>query len=115
MTLSLKATTPDVIDFDEESLSILWKDGVQSKYQLLELRKRCPCVVCKGGHGGKVGAATGSITSAKLLSFSKVGRYAINLVWSDYHNTGIYSYDSLRMFWEGMEGELGRPGELPKM
>ncbi|EPG75767.1 PF06155 family protein [Leptospira fainei serovar Hurstbridge str. BUT 6] len=109
MALSLKATTPDTIEFDEDSLRIAWKDGVLSEYSLLDLRKRCPCVVCRGGHGGKVGATTGAIQQAKLLSFSKVGRYAINLVWGDYHNTGIYSFDSLRLLSEGMEGDLGIP------
>ncbi|TGK09876.1 DUF971 domain-containing protein [Leptospira fletcheri] len=109
MNLSLAATTPDGIEFDEEFLRIRWKDGAESEYSLLDLRKRCPCVVCKGGHGGKIGAATGSIQDAKLLSFSKVGRYALNLVWGDYHNTGIYSFDSLRLLWEGKEGDLGSP------
>ncbi|PJZ66319.1 DUF971 domain-containing protein [Leptospira wolffii] len=110
MALSLKATTPETISFDEDILKIEWKDGVVSEFSLLELRKRCPCVVCRGGHGGKIGASTGQIKEAKLLSFSKVGRYAVNLVWGDYHNTGIYSFDSLRLFWQGEEGDLGLPG-----
>ncbi|TGK00757.1 DUF971 domain-containing protein [Leptospira semungkisensis] len=109
MTLSLKATTPEVISFDEETLKIEWKDGVISEFALSELRRRCPCVVCRGGHGGKVGATTGNIKDAKLLSFSKVGRYAVNLVWGDYHNTGIYSFDSLRLYAQGEEGDLGIP------
>ncbi|GBF37940.1 DUF971 domain-containing protein [Leptospira johnsonii] len=109
MSLSLKATTPETIEFDENILKIEWKDGVVSEFSLLELRKRCPCVVCKGGHGGKVGATTSGIKEAKLLSFSKVGRYAINLVWGDYHNTGIYSFDSLRLYWQGEPGDLGIP------
>ncbi|MFB5649826.1 DUF971 domain-containing protein [Leptospira wolffii] len=110
MALSLKATTPETISFDEDTLKIEWKDGVVSEFSLLELRKRCPCVVCRGGHGGKIGASTDQIKEAKLLSFSKVGRYAVNLVWGDYHNTGIYSFDSLRLFWQGEEGDLGLPG-----
>ncbi|EMJ96831.1 DUF971 domain-containing protein [Leptospira alstonii] len=104
--LSLKATTPDRIDFDENQLKITWKDGVTSVFEALDLRKRCPCVVCKGGHGGKVGTTTGNIQSIRLYSVNKVGRYAINPVWSDNHQTGIYSYDSLRMLADGLGGDL---------
>ncbi|MCX8000519.1 MAG: DUF971 domain-containing protein, partial [Leptospiraceae bacterium] len=73
-----------------------WKDGFNSKFSLLELRKNCPCVTCRGGHGGKIGSTTGHINQIQILSWKKVGRYALNIVWSDYHDTGIYTYDSLR-------------------
>lgn len=97
------ATIPKEISFDDDHLRISWKDGLQSEYSLLDLRKKCPCATCRGGHGGKVGAATGHIQSIRLLSWTKVGRYAISIVWSDYHNTGIYSYDNLRAYAEGLE------------
>lgn len=94
-------TIPSEITFDSNILQILWKDGFLSTLDLLTLRKNCPCATCRGGHGGKTGAATGHITEISLLSWKKVGRYALNIVWSDYHDTGIYSYDKLRAFSEG--------------
>ena len=103
MTNSQLATIPKEINFDDNELHILWKDGFDYKYSLLDLRKNCPCATCRGGHGGKVGAATGNISTIKLISWTKVGRYAISIVWSDYHNTGIYSYDNLRAYSEGKE------------
>ncbi len=103
MSMSQLATMPKEINFDDQNLSILWKDGVSSKYSLLDLRKKCPCATCRGGHGGKVGAATSHIQSIQLISWTKVGRYAISIVWSDYHNTGIYSYDNLRAYSDGKE------------
>lgn len=93
-------TIPKDIQFDSEFLYITWKDGFQSKFSLLELRKNCPCASCRGGHGGKIGSATSHITQIQLLSWKKVGRYAINIVWSDYHDSGIYTYDSLRNYSE---------------
>ncbi|MDF3818854.1 DUF971 domain-containing protein [Leptospira sp. 96542] len=102
MALSQLATIPKEIHFDDDTLSVHWKDGVVSRFSLLDLRKKCPCATCRGGHGGKVGAATGHIQTIKLLSWTKVGRYAISIVWSDYHNTGIYSYDNLRSYSEGI-------------
>jgi DUF971 family protein len=93
-------TIPQEIRHDESSLWIKWKDGFESQFSLLDLRKQCPCATCRGGHGGKVGSATGHIESIQLLSWKKVGRYALNIVWSDYHDTGIYSYDHLRAYSE---------------
>ncbi|TGN21136.1 DUF971 domain-containing protein [Leptospira idonii] len=103
MSNSQLATFPSEIHFDDENLDIVWKDGYRSQYSLLDLRKKCPCATCRGGHGGKVGAATSHIQSIRLISWTKVGRYAISIVWSDYHNTGIYSYDNLRAYSEGKE------------
>jgi DUF971 family protein len=101
--MSQLASIPAEITFDESDLTIGWKDGFTSKYSLLDLRKKCPCATCRGGHGGKVGAATSHIDSIRLISWTKVGRYAISIVWSDYHNTGIYSYDNLRAYSDGKE------------
>jgi len=94
------ATIPKEISYDDSSLYITWKDGFKSVFSLLELRKNCPCATCRGGHGGKIGTATSHIQEIKLLSWKKVGRYAINIVWSDYHDSGIYSYDNLRAYSE---------------
>jgi len=101
MVQDLKKTIPQTIEYDENDLKIVWKDGFESKYNLLTLRKLCPCATCRGGHGGKVGQATGHITKATIISWNKVGRYAINILWNDYHNTGIFSYDHLRAYGEG--------------
>ncbi|MCB1178190.1 MAG: DUF971 domain-containing protein [Leptospiraceae bacterium] len=99
-------TIPGEIFHDTKNLTITWKDGFKSVFDLLSLRKNCPCATCRGGHGGKIGAATGHITEISLLSWKKVGRYAINIVWSDYHDTGIYTYDKLRAFSEGKTEEF---------
>jgi DUF971 family protein len=32
----------------------------------------------------------------KITDVEMVGRYAIRILWSDGHNTGLYSYDHLR-------------------
>lgn len=97
------ATFPQEIRFDEEKLFIDWKDGFSSTYSLLDLRKKCPCATCRGGHGGTIGQATSHIQKISLVSWTKVGRYAISIVWSDYHNSGIYSYDNLRAYSQGQE------------
>ncbi|MBE7438038.1 MAG: DUF971 domain-containing protein [Spirochaetales bacterium] len=87
---------PDTIRYDEEKLYIRWRDGRECSYNLLELRRNCPCAMCMGGHGGSIGAATGHIKEIKLNAWKKVGRYALQFTWSDNHDTGIYRLDELR-------------------
>jgi DUF971 family protein len=99
-------TFPSEIFHSNSELKITWKDGIVSTYSLLDLRKKCPCATCRGGHGGKVGQATGHIESIKLLSWKKVGRYALNFYWSDNHDTGIFTFDNLRAYSEDKTLEL---------
>ena len=90
------ATIPDRISHDKTTLTILWRDGRECAYDLLELRKSCPCANCRGGHGTDAVRVTGNITEIQLNSWKKVGRYAIQFLWSDNHDTGIYPWDGLR-------------------
>ncbi|MCB1172495.1 MAG: DUF971 domain-containing protein [Leptospiraceae bacterium] len=87
---------PDKIHFDQEHLFITWKDGRECSWKLLELRRACPCATCRGGHSADSIPITGSIQSIKLSDYSKVGRYALRLVWSDGHDSGVYTFDRLR-------------------
>jgi DUF971 family protein len=89
-------TIPDQISFDEKNLYIRWKDGRDSSYELLHLRRMCPCAQCRGGHEKTARRTTGHIQEIQMRSFRKVGRYAISILWSDGHDLGIYTYDSLR-------------------
>lgn len=89
-------TIPDKIEHDERELRILWKDGKECRFDLLSLRKNCPCANCRGGHELTARRTTGHIQSISLTSWKKVGRYALQLSWSDNHDLGIYTYDMLR-------------------
>ncbi|MCR9140973.1 MAG: DUF971 domain-containing protein [bacterium] len=89
-------TIPDEITYDQENLTIRWKDQHSCSYELLNLRKNCPCAHCRGGHGPVADRQTDHITEIRLISWKKVGRYALCITWSDNHDTGIYTYDALR-------------------
>jgi len=39
-------------------------------------------------------------TTAELRNVRAVGNYAIQIVWADGHDTGIYTYDYLRSLGE---------------
>jgi DUF971 family protein len=82
---------PDQIErVGEVGLKIRWADGHESIYPWTWLRSACPCAACR--QAGKVPFAS----SILALELKPVGRYAVNIHFSDGHTTGIFSYDYLR-------------------
>lgn len=82
-------------------LAVKWSDGTEDFIPLEKLRRACPCAGCKGevdilGNLYKNPAAPLTARSFELSGFARVGGYAIQPVWADGHNTGIYSFDYLR-------------------
>ncbi len=78
------------------AVRILWDDGHQSEYQNRYLRDRCPCAECRERPRLTlpiVGSPAEEIYPARV---GLVGRYAVSIQWSDGHDTGIYSYRTLR-------------------
>lgn len=85
----------------DRGLTVQWADGTTSYYSIVYLRKmspsadmrqlrdemvRNPLAILPAGLGGTILA-----THAEL-----VGNYAIKIVFSDGHDTGIYSWEYLR-------------------
>ncbi|MCS7204286.1 MAG: DUF971 domain-containing protein [Leptospiraceae bacterium] len=101
---------PSKVYFDNQFLYIQWRDGKECKFDLLNLRRYCPCAQCRGGHEIRANRITLDIKEAKLVRIKKVGRYAIGLVWEDGHDSGIYTYESLRYFCDENK-EYRPPGE----
>ncbi len=88
----------------EETLEILWDDGLSSQYPLSHLREACPCVECRGSHAN-MGLANAPDDLLKLsprrsytiTGLSPVGNYALQPTWDDGHQTGIYTWEYLRL------------------
>ncbi|MGH7790572.1 MAG: gamma-butyrobetaine hydroxylase-like domain-containing protein [Candidatus Binatia bacterium] len=78
---------------DERVLRITWSDQHVSEYPWAYLRGWCPCAGCQG-HGNEKRFVHAQDTD--LARIGLVGRYALNPVWGDGHETGIYSYTYLR-------------------
>ena len=79
-----------------QSLRIAWADGHRSEYDNRVLREHCPCAVCRERPGRSLPLAAGQGQEIYPLQLSVVGRYALSIQWSDGHDTGIYSYQTLR-------------------
>jgi DUF971 family protein len=87
-------------------MRILWQDGHESVYPFDLLRRECPCALCNDQRNKTSASAGPSLTvlsgpvlkagEVQVNEASPVGRYAINFVWSDRHDSGIYAFDYLR-------------------
>ena len=97
------STDPEHIAISKsKGITIDWKDGHASSYGLDYLRENCPCATCTGAHGTQ--PTTKPAASAfpmykpalKMLDVESVGNYAIRIMLSDGHSTGIYSFEHFR-------------------
>ena len=82
-------------------LAVKWDDGTEVFIHLEKLRRACPCAGCKGemdilGNLYKNPETPLSANAFELVRIVSVGGYAMQPVWADGHNTGIYSFDYLR-------------------
>src|SRR2546425_1989799 len=80
----------------KDSVEISWHDGHRSLYPNRYLRDNCPCASCREGTPRRLLPVVGQHDELHPLQIGIVGRYAISIQWSDGHDTGIYSYDTLR-------------------
>ena len=78
-----------------------WADGTEHFIGLEKLRRACPCAGCKGevdilGNLYKHPEKPYAANAFDLVRISSVGGYAVQPVWADGHNTGIYSFEYLQ-------------------
>lgn len=83
------------------ALAITWADGAESTYDVRELRLACACAQCVDEWTGEErldpAAVPDDVHPRKVQA---VGRYAIQIDWSDGHETGIYPFRRLRSLAE---------------
>lgn len=91
----------------DAGLRIHWSDGQVREYSVRELREKCPCATCREKRSAPPPPASQltvlSPAEARPLTLGgmrPVGNYAYAIAFSDGHDTGIYTLESLR--------ELGR-------
>jgi ATP-binding protein involved in chromosome partitioning len=93
---------------DGTRLRIVWGDGEFSEYEPRELRIRCPCAGCVDEMTGRQILRPETVRGdIHPTAIHYVGRYALQFIWSDGHDTGIYPYDFLRRIWDEQSSEGG--------
>jgi DUF971 family protein len=83
-------------------LRIAWTDGQVREYAVRELRDKCPCATCREKRNAPPPATLLPILSMseaaplRIAGMTPVGRYAYSIDFSDGHDTGIFTLESLR-------------------
>jgi ATP-binding protein involved in chromosome partitioning len=97
MSDPLRTTPTEITQQGPRELAIQWADGARSVFDVRSLRLACGCAECVDEWSG-----TGRLDPASVpedvrpVRIESVGRYAIQIFWSDGHETGIYPFQRLR-------------------
>jgi DUF971 family protein len=91
-----------------DELAIKWDDGKESFIPLEKLRRSCPCAECKGetdvmGNLYKGPERALTPLAFQLRGWTMIGTYAVQPLWADGHNSGIYPFAYLRGIEPGGE------------
>ncbi|MEK7727208.1 MAG: DUF971 domain-containing protein [candidate division KSB1 bacterium] len=90
-------TPINLYPLDDNTLVLEWDDGQKSKYALRNLRGSCRCAGCVDEiTGARVVFPEHIPANIRALEARTIGRYALQFVWSDGHESGIYTFDYLR-------------------
>jgi DUF971 family protein len=89
-------TPTEIRRLGTDGLRIVWKDGHQSDLGTQYLRDHCPCAECRRRPRRSLPVIARQRARVFPAAISLVGRYAVNIQWSDGHDSGIYSYHTLR-------------------
>jgi len=84
----------------DDKLVIEWNDGHRGEYRWSHLRAHCPCAGCRGEQEQppdpfRILKPT-ELVPLKPVSFEPVGYYAYRIVWSDGHDSGLFTLEHLR-------------------
>ena len=86
---------------DARTLAIGWADGAESLIDVRALRLACGCANCVDEWSGAPLLSPSNVPDdVAPVGIERVGRYAIQVGWSDGHDTGIYPFERLRMLAE---------------
>jgi DUF971 family protein len=88
---------------ETDRLRITWSDGQVREYSLRELRAKCPCATCREKRNAPPPSplqlpilSAAEAQPLRIAAMKPVGNYAYSIDFSDGHNTGIYTLESLR-------------------
>lgn len=97
---SAEAITPPVVENGPGGLVFRWGDGGTSTLTAFALRASCECAHCVDEHTGERILNDGDIpVDIKAESISPLGNYAVSVVFSDGHGSGIHPYARIRKLW----------------
>jgi len=93
-----KAPAPLAIDSASDgSLSIRWDDGATTRATARDLRLGCPCALCVDEMtGNRILDPNAVPAEVSIKDMAPVGNYAVRVIFSDAHETGLFDWRLLR-------------------
>jgi DUF971 family protein len=87
----------------DQGVTITFFDGHTARFDLLSLRRWCPCATCRGlrDRGEDAWPRPGSPTPLRVEDARLHGAWGLVIAWNDGHDTGIFPFESLRRWDEG--------------
>ncbi len=93
----------------DEAVTVVFGDGLGARFDLVELRRMCPCAGCHGARDQGREAFTGETIT--VIDAELHGNWAISIRWSDGHDTGMFAWTYLRALAEAARDD--GPESLP--
>ncbi len=100
---------------DDATIAITWADGTRLLYPVDRLRAKCPCATCVDEMTGAVLVSYDDVRGTGFKKVTPVGNYAFQILFSDGHDTGFFTYRRLRGLGEAWaeNAEILKERETP--
>src|SRR5207247_11039630 len=96
-----KGLQPAALRKEGNDLPIIdWQDGHRSRYTWKHLRDNCPCAGCREERLKPPDPfrilKPNELVPLAPTAVTPIGQYAYKITWSDGHDSGIYTFETLR-------------------
>jgi ATP-binding protein involved in chromosome partitioning len=93
---------PSKLEILPDGLHIVWPDGFETLMPHRYVRGNCSCAECVDeiSHVRRTGVDDVK-TDVEIVEYMDVGRYAVGLLFSDLHDSGIFPFKRLRALADG--------------
>lgn len=106
---TLAATPTKIEQRGPRTLGIAWADGAESAIDVRVLRLVCGCAQCVDEWSGAERLDPATVPAdVHPVQIRGVGRYAVQIEWSDGHASGIYPFRRLRELGDELAAAAAR-------
>jgi len=83
--------------FPNGEIGVAWSDGHETWFDAWALRCACSCARCVDEMTGRKTLDDARVPKdVRIVEIHPVGNYGYGILWSDGHDTGIYTFSRLR-------------------
>ncbi|MEO5767426.1 MAG: DUF971 domain-containing protein [Polyangia bacterium] len=87
----------EIVGLLRSNITFKWADGHESVYPARSLRLACRCAACIEEMSGAPLLEPSTVpATVRAKGIDLMGQYAIQISWTDNHDTGIYNFRDLR-------------------